>query len=98
LPFVIGGATRARDLYLSAPILVAMAGSYSRSVADSVGIHFCTVEFAAHFQCSAQQPFTFSPTSTRRRDQAARRSLPLAAFRHIRASRQSTTDHSDLQI
>jgi len=49
------------QIFLPAPILVAMAGGYSRSIADPVGIHFCTVEFAAHFQCDARQPFIFFP-------------------------------------
>jgi acetoin utilization deacetylase AcuC-like enzyme len=40
----------------SVPVAVAMAGGYSNDIADSVDIHFCTVETAGSFWRAAQRP------------------------------------------
>ena len=44
----------------SVPVAVAMAGGYSSDIADTVDIHFSTVEIAASFRRAAQRPTSFA--------------------------------------
>ncbi len=43
----------------SVPVAVAMAGGYCSDIADTVAIHFSTVETAANFWRAAQRPTSF---------------------------------------
>ena len=43
----------------SVPVAVAMAGGYSSDIAETVEIHFSTVETAANFWRAAQRPSSF---------------------------------------
>ena len=45
----------------SVPVAVVMAGGYSRDMADTVEIHFSTVDTAANFWHAAQRPTFFFP-------------------------------------
>jgi len=44
----------------SVPVAVVMAGGYSTDIADTVDIHFSTVEIAASVARAAQHPAFFS--------------------------------------
>ena len=44
----------------SVPVAVVMAGGYSTDIADTVDIHFATVETAASFPGVPQRPVSFS--------------------------------------